>query len=258
MDPKPWPLRKLGLKVLDLESEIAYYEQLGLVTLEKDADQALLGFEGNPVLELRALRSAGRRRPPHTAGLYHFALLLPDEPALGAWLRRCAELGIPLDGAADHLVSQAIYLSDPEGNGIEVYADRARETWAHDGDRVRMATLPLDFDALMRQAEAALDRFPETSRLGHMHLNVGDLARAVDFYTELGQRVTAAIGPFGFTSWDGYHHHMGLNLLQGRGAEPVAEDVAGLDFFEIARPGLEQGEIRDPDGISIRVAAGPN
>jgi catechol 2,3-dioxygenase len=246
----------LGLKVLDLEREVAYYERLGLTTLERGDGHALLGFESKPVLELRALGAKGRRRPPGTAGLYHFALLLPDDRALGAWLRRCAEQGIPLDGAADHLVSQAIYLSDPEGNGIEVYADRPAETWTWHGDRIEMAALPVDFDALMRLADEPLIRFPEASRLGHMHLNVGDLERAVDFYTELGQQLTATVGPFGFTSWDRYHHHLGLNLLQGRGATPVEADVAGLDYFEVAHAGLEPGELRDPDGVTVRIVAG--
>lgn len=246
-----WPLTGLGLRVLDLETEIAYYTNLGLTLLERDLEGASLGFEEVELLRLRRL-PGGRRRPRGTAGLFHFALLLPGEEALGGFLKRIAERGLPLDGASDHLVSQALYLTDPEGNGIEVYADRPREQWTFDGDRVRMDTLPLDLDRLVRIAEP-LARFPGSSRLGHMHLNVGDLDRSAAFYSSLGLGVIADWGIFRFLAWDRYHHHLAANLAQGRDAAPVAPDVAGLDYFALARADLPAGTLADPDGIEIRV-----
>jgi catechol 2,3-dioxygenase len=259
MEENRWPLRGLGLKVLDLSAEVAYYERLGLRLLESDADHALFGFDESPVLHLRRLQggsgSAGgarpRPRPPRSAGLYHFALLLPDARRLGQFLWRCTDLGIPLDGASDHLVSQALYLSDPEGNGIEVYADRPREAWTLDGDQVRMAVDPLDIEGLMRDGTGKLAEFPVDSRLGHMHITSGDVERSVDFYRELGMDRTAGFGPFQFVSWEGYHHHLGINLLSGPGAARVAEEVAGLEYFEIERPDLEPATLIDPDGIRL-------
>jgi catechol 2,3-dioxygenase len=253
MDGNRWPLRGLGLKVLELPAEVAYYERLGLSVLESDPDHALLGFEAMPVLNLRRLEG-GRPRPRRSAGLYHFALLLPDAQRLGNFLWRCADLGIPLDGASDHLVSQALYLSDPEGNGIEVYADRPRAEWSWDGDQVRMAVDPLDLEALMREAPGKLKAFPADSRLGHMHLTSGDVEGSADFYRELGMDRTAGFGPFQFLSWDRYHHHLGSNLLNGPGAERVTDDVAGLEYFEVERPDLEKGSLVDPDGIEVRIA----
>jgi catechol 2,3-dioxygenase len=252
METNAWPVRSLGLKVLDLPSEVAYYERLGLRLLESSAERAVLGFEDKPVLELRLLRD-GRRRPSRSAGLYHFALLLPDVRRLGQFLWRVQELGIPLDGASDHLVSQALYLSDPEGNGIEVYADRPSDGWDWTDGQVAMTLDPFDFEGVLREATGVLQGFPAESRLGHMHITVGDLDRSVDFYKELGMDLTAGMGPMRFTSWDRYHHHLGINLLNGPGADRVEDDVAGLDFFEIARPDLEPGTIADPDGIKLRL-----
>ncbi len=255
MEGTRWPLRGLGLKVLDLPAEVAYYERLGLRLLASDSDRAVLGFEDAPVLHLRRLRR-GQARPPRSAGLYHFALLLPDARRLGEFLHRCADLGVPLDGASDHLVSQALYLSDPEGNGIEVYADRPSEDWTWIDDHVQMGIDPLDIEGLMRDASGRLEGFPADSRLGHMHLTSGDVDRSADFYQELGMDRTAGFGPFQFLSWERYHHHLGVNLLNGPGAERVADDVAGLEYFEIDRPDLEPGTLVDPDGIRVEITQG--
>lgn len=260
MDSGKWPLRGLGLRVLDLPREVAYYQRLGLRLIDSDDNQAALGFASGPgaadepVLELRRLRN-GQPRPRDAAGLFHFALLLPDANHLGQFLNRCAELGVPLDGASDHLVSQALYLSDPEGNGIEVYSDRPPDRWMWNGAGVTMASEPLDLEQLMEDAAGSLREFPSSSRLGHMHITSGDLDRSFDFYRELGMDLTANWGPFRFASWNHYHHHLGINLLRGAGAERVAENSAGIDFFEISPAGLEPGTLMDPDGIKIRVSA---
>ena len=110
-------------------------------------------------------------------------------------------------------------------------------------------------DGLLRDGPGVLEGFPADSRLGHMHLTVGDVDRSLDFYKELGMDLTAGFGPFGFLSWERYHHHLGVNLLNGPGAARVEDDVAGLDFFEIARPELQPGTVLDPDGIQLRLTS---
>lgn len=245
--------------MLDLDRSVAYYRRLGLRLLDADVSGATFGFgdgagaPAEPVLSLRRLPH-GRPRPVDAAGLFHFALLLPDADRLGGFLLRCANLGIPLDGASDHLVSQALYLSDPEGNGIEIYADRPEQSWTWEGERITMATLPLDLDRLMDEASGELAEFPADSRLGHMHITSGDVDRSFDFYRELGMDLTATWGPFRFASWNRYHHHLGINMVRGRGAGRVEEESAGIDFFTISRPDLEPGELVDPDGIAIRIS----
>ena len=116
-----------------------------------------------------------------------------------------------------------------------------------------MAVDPLDLEALMREGPGSLPGFPADSRLGHMHITSGDVDRSADFYSELGMDRTAGFGPFQFVSWERYHHHLGINLLSGPGAERVADDVAGLEYFEIERPDIEPGELVDPDGIRLEL-----
>jgi catechol 2,3-dioxygenase len=249
-----WPVRRLGLKVQDLSASIDYYTRLGLslVRDERNEGTAGLGFGTHEVLSLRLLAN-GRPRPRHTAGLYHFALLLPGEADLGSFLQHCLEQRIPLAGASDHLVSQALYLSDSEGNGIEVYADRPRESWQWESGHISMDTLQLNAPALLKQA-GPFAGFPPQTRLGHMHLNVGDLDRSLAFYQNLGMELTADLyNQARFLSWEGYHHHLGINVWAGRNASRVEPDVYGLDFFEISRPGLTPGTFEDPDGIKVVV-----
>ena len=191
----------------------------------------------------------GRERPRHTAGLYHFAILLPSEEELGGFLQRALEERLPLTGTSDHLVSQALYFDDPEGNGIEVYADRPRSEWQYPNGRLSIGIEHLDFDRLLRIAAAPEKQFSAGTVLGHMHLNVGDLDASQAFYESLGMEPMAEAGHVMlFLSWEGYHHHLGLNLLEGRGAPPVEAEVRGLRGFEIRR--LE-GPQMDPNGILL-------
>lgn len=257
-----WPLRRVGLRVHDLPTILNYYTQLGLSIVREDQDRSEggngtqgtvgMGVEGKEILSLRIL-PGGRPRPARTAGLYHFAILLPDEAELGSFLRHCIEQHIPIDGASDHLVSQAIYLSDPEGNGIEVYADRPRSEWEWDKGSIKMATLPLNAAALVQKA-SLFKGFSAKTKLGHMHLNVGNLDASRDFYQKLGLELTADLfNSARFLSWDGYHHHLGINVWAGRNARRVEPDVYGIDFFELSRPGLQAGTFEDPDGVQVVV-----
>lgn len=254
-----WPLRRVGLRVQNMASELEYYTHFGLSIVRdgrNGGDGSVgLGAGGREVLTLREL-PGGRARPPRTAGLYHFALLVPSDEELGSFLQHLLDQRIPLDGASDHLVSQALYLSDPEGNGIEVYADRPRAQWQAPEPgmgRIRMATNPLNAPALLRLA-GSYSGFSDGLRLGHMHLNVGDLDRSREFYGQLGMELMVGLpNSADFVSWDGYHHHLGMNLWAGRNAAPEQPDMYGLDFFEIKRPGLAGGTLQDPNGVTVRV-----
>jgi len=246
-----WPLGALELKVLDLRHEVEFYEWFGLTPISGDANHTVLGSDGSPLLRLTAL-AGGRPRPRHTAGLYHFAILLPSEEELGGFLRRALEEKLPLTGTSDHLVSQALYFDDPEGNGIEVYADRPRSEWQYPNGRLNIGIEHLDFEHLLGVAAAPQPKFSAGTVLGHMHLNVSDLDVSQAFYEALGMALTAeAGGVMRFLSWEGYHHHLGINLLEGRGAVPVAPDVAGLGSFEIRRL---DAAMTDPNGISVAPA----
>jgi catechol 2,3-dioxygenase len=251
-----WPLLAFELKTLNLPLLVDYYKRLGLTLRDQNESEgtASFGFDtnGQTVLRLRQIAD-GEIKPSGDAGLYHFALLIPSEEDLGGFLKNLDEVGIQLAGFNDHGVSQALYLTDPEGNGIEIYADRPAETWERSGDQINMRNRYLDIPRLLRIA-APWNGFPADSRLGHMHLTVGCLDASQAFYEQLGMQVTSKMGPFCFMSWDGYHHHLGLNLFAGEGAPPVRPDVSGLQSFELSRPGLTKGTLRDPNGIEVIVS----
>jgi catechol 2,3-dioxygenase len=254
--PQAWPLKRVGLRVRDLTASIAYYERLGfaIVRDEPEANSIGLGVGTQEILTLRHVPES-RPRPKRTAGLYHFAILLPDESELGTFLRYCLTNDIHIDGASDHLVSQALYLSDPEGNGIEVYADRPRSEWPLNEGKPRMDTLPLKSRELLEKAHA-FDAFPVGTILGHMHLSVCNLEESLAFYQEtFGLELMVNLyHQAGFVSWLGYHHHLGLNTWTGPKASAHELDVSGLDFFEIARPDLASGTYQDPNGITVIVS----
>jgi len=249
METGAWPLRALSLKALDLSLLAAFYKEFGFRLGASSGDGTVLTAGDGACLTLRQL-AQGRPRPPRTAGLFHFALLLPDRASLGAFVRFAARKTFQFVGAADHLVSESLYFSDPENNGIEIYADRARHLWEWDGDTVKMATIALDLDELASLPGPEWSGFPAGTRLGHMHLTVGNLDRSVEFYKTLGLKMTLDWGTFKFLSWDGYHHHVALNLVEGRGAAPVVPKFSGLESFSIARKSFPQDEL-DPNGIRL-------
>jgi catechol 2,3-dioxygenase len=243
-----WPLGALELKVLDLDKEVAFYEWFGLTVISSEADTAVLGAGERPILRLFLLRD-GKERPSHTAGLFHFAILLPSEEKLGGFLRRTFEERLPLTGTADHKVSQALYYDDPEGNGIEVYADRPRSEWKYSDGHLDIGTEHLDFERLFRIAAPPEKKFPANTLLGHMHLNVADLDASQAAYEALSMELQAQAGHvMRFLSWDGYHHHLGINVLEGRGATPVTPEIRGLRAFEVRRL---DGPRLDPNGVLL-------
>jgi catechol 2,3-dioxygenase len=237
------PQTRLGavrLTVHDLEAMTAFYERtVGLAVLTRDEDGVRLGASaGVPLVDLLH-RPAALPRPSGTTGLFHLALLVPDRAELAAAIRRVTDSGWAFTGASDHLVSEAVYLRDPEGNGIEIYRDRAPEEWDWDDASVRMATLPLDVEGVMGELPAEVAALaPAGTVLGHVHLNVADLAATAAFYDGvLGFDVTTRAYPGAlFLSAGGYHHHVGSNVWDGAGAPPPPPGALGLDAFEVVLP----------------------
>ena len=229
------------LQVTDLARSLAYYEgTLGLAALSREGGTARLGPQGGgaALVELHERRGARPVRPMTRLGLYHFAILLPGRAHLGRFLAHLAALGIR-PGAADHLVSEALYLHDPDGLGIEVYADRPREQWeVGRGGELAMATDALDLGSLIRAGGGEPWRgMPEGTRMGHVHLHVGDLARARACYHEalgLDLMVWSYPGAL-FLAAGGYHHHLGLNVWPGD-VPPAGAEEARLLEWELVLP----------------------
>jgi catechol 2,3-dioxygenase len=277
----------VALAVSDLSRSVDFYERvLGLPHISRDEDGARLGGDReHPLLELTGLADP-TPAPPGSTGLFHVAWLHPSRAALAATVQRVARSRWPIDGAADHGVSEALYLSDPDGLGIEIYADRPRERWDRpsDGHGVKMVTLPLDLDDLMAQAEAEVPAaMPRDTVVGHVHLKVSDVPRAAAFYRDkLGFQEQAQLPSAAFLSAGGYHHHVGLNSWQSQGASAPADGTPGLRLIEFelgdadALAALERrlaeadgdsspshGEdgrlgLRDPDGDSLMFRTSPS
>ena len=235
------PATALGavrLQVADLSGLRGFYERvIGLRTLDDGGGTTRLGIEdGKPLVELVEKPDAPER-PPGTTGLFHMAILVPSRADLARALERVANQGWRLSGASDHLVSEALYLADPEDNGIELYRDRPREEWSHEDGALQMATLPLDLPDLLGEArgdELAV-QMPAGTRVGHVHLQVSDLSAAEAFYCDvLGFEVMVRSYPGAlFVSAGGYHHHVGLNTWAGEGAPPPPPGSRGLERFEL-------------------------
>jgi catechol 2,3-dioxygenase len=238
---------RVTLTVHDLGGVRDFYERVvGLVEIEAGESSVVLGAGDTPLVEL-VEDLAAPPRPPRTTGLFHLAILVPDRGELARSLRRLIETKWPLAGASDHLVSEALYFSDPEGNGIEIYCDRARNEWQRDDDELRMATLPLDLNDLLGElgGEAVADRAIQAdTRMGHVHLNVDDLATGERFYARLlGLDVTARGYPGAlFLAAGGYHHHIGLNTWRGEGIPAPPPGSLGLRSFELSLPDREAFE----------------
>lgn len=222
----------VALAVSDLGRSVDFYERvLGLPLIATDDETASLGTDrAHPALELARLTSPSHP-PQDSTGLFHVAWLHPSREALASTVRRVAGEGWHFDGASDHGVSEALYLSDPDGLGIEIYVDRLRELWERpaDGHGVRMYTLPLDLEDLLAQAEEPTAAMAPGTGIGHVHLKVADVGRTNAFYRDvLGFEEQAQIPSAAFLSAGGYHHHVGLNSWQSRGGSPAPDDAPGL------------------------------
>ncbi len=230
------------LTVSDLNRSRSFYEQaIGLRASERDDGTLALSVPGErPLIELFADASA----PPlnrAATGLYHMAILMPTREDLAHALARVAQAQWPLDGASDHLVSEALYLSDPDGNGIEIYRDRPRDEWREVNGQLEMSTLPLDLRSILSEIpdDSGIEPMaPSGTRMGHVHLQVSDLDRSEAFYDGiLGFDVMVRGYPGAlFVSAGGYHHHIGLNTWHSRGANPPQPGAIGLRSFEVLLP----------------------
>lgn len=235
MSAAPMRIGRVTLKVRDLDGVSGFYrDTLGLDVLERTERRATLGSGSTPLLVLNGdadLAPSDRRQ----AGLFHTALLLPTRADLARWLGNVAEARVPLQGASDHIVSEAIYLADPEGNGIEVYVDRPIPDWLDAQGNIQMTTDPLDVQDLLAAGEGtAWNGFPVNGSIGHVHMRVGDTAEADRFYRDvLGFKVTVDYPGASFYGSGGYHHQLAGNIWSSRGASRRAYGAAGLDAVEI-------------------------
>ena len=279
------------LTVMDLANQLRFYEGvLGAKVLSRDATSADLGcVEAASAETGRGVRHVlvklvedpkAAPRPWRSTGLYHMAIVLPTRADLGRLIEHLVRKKWPLQGASDHDVSEALYLADAEGNGIEVYADRPRAEWTRLQDRIQMGVAPMDVDAVIAEGGGApWTGMPEGTRVGHVHLQVADVPAAEAFYRDaIGFDVQARMGDAAsFLSAGGYHHHVGLNSWQSRGAAPPPPHSTGLREFEIVVPDAkaveavaarlhergiahdhdEKGVLstRDPSGNVVRVTA---
>jgi len=263
-------------------SQMFYERALGLSATELDDGALALGVAGErPLIELHGDQSAPRLNRRAT-GLYHLAVLVPTRRDLAFALKRLADERAPLDGASDHLVSEALYLSDPDGNGIEIYRDRPRGDWPYEDDQLQMATNALDLRGVLSEIDGAEEpqrQAPSGTRIGHVHLQVAELEHSEAFYNGLlGFDVVVRGYPGAlFVSAGGYHHHIGMNTWHSAGSTPPAPGSVGLRSFEVALPGGEELErvlarvraagitpetapdgatiVRDPSGNAVQLNA---
>lgn len=225
----PIDIGHVALVVRDIDKVSDFYRDvIGLVPLSADGETRLLGIGNRTLVELRQDKAA-RLRSPREAGLFHTAFLLPSHQALADWIGHIARVQAPIQGASDHLVSEAIYLADPEGNGIEVYADRPRDVWRRTPDGITMTTEHLDLNALLSDADADWNGIQEGSVIGHVHLQVGAIAETEAFYTGiLGMTLTTRYPGGSFYASGDYHHHLATNIWNSRGAPPLKGGQTGL------------------------------
>lgn len=223
------------LKVSNLANSIAYYKTvIGFEVLEQDGNTAYLTADGKTSL-LSLVEVPNAKRVQGATGLYHIALLLPERKDLGNIIQHFIELNIQV-GAGDHHVSEALYLNDPDGNGIEIYIDRPTEHWNwNDEEHVYMTTESVNFESVIAEADGTWNGLPSTTVIGHVHLSVSDLEKTKAFYTEVLDFNTVAI--YGkqalFISTGKYHHHIGLNTWNSQGGSPLPSDATGLKSFTI-------------------------
>jgi catechol 2,3-dioxygenase len=233
----PLHIGAIGLIARDLDLLTNYYRDLlGLDVRERTGRIARLGAGGVTLIEIEH-RPQALPDDPATAGLYHIAFLMPTRADHARWILHIARNRVPIVGASDHGVSEAFYLDDPEGNGIEVYNDRPAERWQRENGLIVMPTRQLDVEAILREVDPAQVDYPsapEGLRIGHIHLRVGDVGKAEEFYRgAVGLDLTRRRGGATFMSSGGYHHHVGANVWHSDGAGRRDPERAGLAWFSI-------------------------
>lgn len=253
----PMQIGKVRLKVRDLPVVSRFYQEvLGLRLIGHGGNHATLGTTSAPLLDLVGDRELVQR-DPRAAGLFHTAFLLPSRSNLASWLAFVMDRKIRLHGASDHKVSEAIYLADPEGNGIEVYADRSPSEWRTDRGQLDMPTTALNLrDLLHAASDRSWTGMPDGSLIGHVHLQVGDIPRAEHFYRDvLGFELTCRYPGGSFFGAGGYHHQLAANTWNSRGAGPRSDRTTGLDGFEVLiRDGARRAAIEArarKDGVTL-------
>ena len=243
--PSDAHIGQVSLTVRDLERSGRFYQDvLGF----KEVSAGMLSAGGRTLIELHE-RADAIPRPRRSSGLYHFAILVPSRAALGRSLRRLADQRWPITGAADHLVSEALYLNDPDGLGIEIYRDRPRDSWTIMDGQIAMASDPLDLQSIQDEpgAEAPWTGLDAGTVIGHVHLHVPHIEQAEAFYCDrIGFTPTLRGYPGAlFVAAGRYHHHLGLNTWAGVGAPPPPENAAGLRSFTIESSQLHDTEVAD-------------
>ncbi|MCB5951193.1 VOC family protein [Enterococcus sp. BWT-B8] len=269
----------VGLKVANLSKQVAFYtEIIGLDILGKDDDSAVLGIKGNSTELLKLKEVQNPNMKAKKAGLYHTAFLLPTRKDLGNTLFSLLKNNTAIIGASDHGYSEAVYLEDPEGNGIEIYSDKPETEWdvRPDGQIIGI-TVEMDAEGVLASRDEKTDKFPVGTKIGHIHLSVSDLEQTENFYMNtLGMGLKDHFGQYAsFFAAGSYHHHIGTNVWTGRGLPAPDEKDLGLDFFTILVPDKaaltkvkrnveKNGEIiiseteasillPDPSGINVRI-----
>lgn len=258
----PVSVARVGLKARDADRLAAYYNAVvGLQELSRDGETITLGSANRPLLVLERDPSA-KPDDPRSAGLFHTAFLLPSRADLGRWINHAIENKIAVEGASDHLVSEAAYLTDPEGNGIEIYADRPHDTWKWNGPTVEMATIRMDIPGVIGSVpagDAGWKGAPENTVVGHVHLRVGDPSQAEAWWnTEFGFDTVTKYGSQAvFLSSGGYHHHIGANTWQSAGAGKRDAGRSGLSWVEMrSSEAKAPSTYVDPWGTVIRAVPG--
>lgn len=250
METAPISIKAVRLNVRDVEAVSSFYQDvLGLEPITKVDQSVTLGVSGKSLVYLDG-NPLLKPRDPRQAGLFHTAFLMPNRAHLASWLGHVAANRIPLQGASDHVVSEAIYLADPEGNGIEVYADRPMAEWRDKAGNIRMATDPLDLQSLLdAHGDTPWSGFPDQGIIGHVHLQVGDTKAAEAFYNGvLGFEVTSRYPGASFFGSGGYHHQLAANVWNSRGADTRDPSMAGLSEVTLKVTGRERDAIQERAG----------
>lgn len=228
---------QVHLIVEQLERSVSFYQGvLGFQISDRTGSSISLTLNGKDVLVTLEQPADVSPKEPRRSGLYHYAILLPERKELAKVLQHFIDIKYPLQGISDHLVSEALYLADPDGNGLEIYVDRPSESWEWIGEQVSMATEQVDLRSLLSEANGEkFTGLPSDTIMGHIHLHVSDLAKAAEFYIKgLGFKVVYQISNQAlFISSGGYHHHIGLNIWNGKGIKAPSRNSVGLKYYTI-------------------------